>query len=161
MQAHSDRLREGGLAESHRVRNWNCLFRLANERLTKAAVNMRRPHRAAVKAHVQTLVSQALPAKGADTARQARIDGHALADSERGHVLARPSNDARDLVPQDHRMTDLYRSESAVVVIVKVRSADAPDLDLHPHIVSTERLVRHLLITQVLGGMDDDGFHWS
>src|SRR3984957_17426971 len=88
MQAHSDWLREGGLAESHRVRNWNCLFSLANERLTEAAINMRRPHRAAVEAHVQTWIPQAPPAKGAETARQARIDSYALADSERGHVLA-------------------------------------------------------------------------
>src|SRR5277367_5707738 len=151
MQAHRDRLREGGFPESHGVRNWNCLFRLANERLTKAAVDMRRPHRAAVEAHVRTLVAQALPAKRADTARQARIDSYALADSERGHVLACLSDNARDLVPKDHGVTNLHGAEPAVVVIVEVRSADAPDLDLHPHVVSTEGLVRHQLITQVVG----------
>src|ERR1700691_103484 len=129
MQAHSDWLREGGLAESHGVRNWNCLFRLANERLTKAAINMRRPHRAAVKAHVQTLVAQALLAKGANTARQARIDGYALAESERGHVLACLSDNAGDLVPQDHGMTNLHSAEPAVAVIVKVRSTHRRVLD--------------------------------
>jgi hypothetical protein len=113
------------------------LFRLANERLTKAAVNMGRPHRAAVEAHVRTMVVQALPAKGADTARQTRIDGHALADPERGHVLACLGDGAGDLVPQDHGMTNLDCPETAMAVIVKVRSADAPDLDLYPHIVST------------------------
>src|ERR1700679_1524374 len=122
MQAHSDWLREGGLAESHGVRNWNCLFRLANERLTKAAVNMRRPHRAAVEAHVQTLVAQALPAKGANTARQARIAVSARADSKRGHVLPLFSDNAVNLVPQDHGMRNLHSAEPAVAVIVKVRS---------------------------------------
>jgi hypothetical protein len=48
-----------------------------------------------------------------------------------------------------------------VVVIVKVRSTDAPDLDLHPHVVSTERLVRHLLVAQIVGSVDDYGFHWA
>jgi hypothetical protein len=83
------------------------------------------------------MVVQALPAKGADAAGQARIDGHALADPERGHVLAPLDHDARDLVPEDHGMTNLDCPETAVAVIVKVRSADAPDLDLYPHIVST------------------------
>src|ERR1700684_1073015 len=161
MQAHSDWLREGGLAESHGVRNWNCLFRLANERLTKAAVNMRRPHRAAVEAHVQTLVAQALPAKGANTARQARIDGYAPADSERGHVLACLSDHAGCLVPQEKESTNLHSPDPAVAVIVKVRSTDAPDLDLHPHVVSTERLVRHLLGAQIVGGGGAYGSHWS
>src|SRR3984885_3773671 len=126
MQAYSDWLREGGPSERHRVRNWNCLFRLANERLTKAAINMRRPHRAAVKTHVQTLVAQALAAKGADAAGQARIDGYGLAGWERGHLLARLSDNAGDLVPQDHGMTNLHSADPAVAVIVKVRSTDTP-----------------------------------
>jgi len=52
-------------------------------------------------------------------------------------------------------------AEPAVAVIVKVRSTDAPDLDLHPHVVSTERLVRHLLVAQIVGSVDDYGFHWA
>src|ERR1700678_1298197 len=138
MQAHSDWLRGSRLHESHRVRNRNCLLHLANQRLAKAAVDMGSPHCAAVEAHVRTMVAQALPAKGADTAGQAWIDGHPLADPERGHVLARLSNDARDLMPEDHGMTNLHGAEPAVTVIVKVRSTDAPDFDLHPHVASTE-----------------------
>jgi hypothetical protein len=48
-----------------------------------------------------------------------------------------------------------------VTVIVKVRSTDAPDFDLHPHVVSTERLIRNLLVAQIVGSVDDYGFHWS
>ena len=58
-------------------------------------------------------------------------------------------------------MTNFHGTEPAVAVIVKVRSADAPDLDLHPDVVSAEMLVRHLLIAQIVGGVDDYGFHWA
>src|SRR5208337_1760914 len=88
-------------------------------------------------------------------------DDHALADPEGSRVVAGLDDDASDLVPQNHRMTKPYGAESALAVIVKVRSADAPDLDLHPHVVGAEGLVRHLLVAQVLGGVDDNGFHWS
>ena len=58
-------------------------------------------------------------------------------------------------------MANFNSAEAAVVVIVKVRSADAPDLDLHPHVISTEGLVRHLLVAQIVGSVDDYGFHWA
>jgi hypothetical protein len=44
---------------------------------------------------------------------------------------------------------------------VKIRSTDAPDHDLHPRVVSTERLVRHLLVAQIVGSVDDYRFHWA
>ena len=28
-------------------------------------------------------------------------------------------------------------------------------------LVSTERLVRHLLVAQIVGSVDDYGFHWA
>ena len=58
-------------------------------------------------------------------------------------------------------MTNFHSAEPAVAVIVKIGSTDAPDLDLHPHVVSTERLVRHLLVAQIVGSVDDYGFHWA
>ena len=107
------------------------------------------------------MVAQAFTAISADAAGQARIDAHALADPERSRVDAGFDDDASDLVTQNHRMPNPYGPEPTLAVIVKVRSAYAPDLDFHTDVVGAERLVRHLLVAQVLGGVNDNSLHGS
>ena len=159
VQTYRNRLGERGVAVRQRIGNGNGLFRLANKRFAKAAVDMRGPHRAAVEAHVRAMIAQTLSAIRAGPAREARIDGDALTGPQRTDVAAGLDHHAGDLMPENHGVTKPHRPKSAVAVIVKVRSADASDRDLHPHLACAKRLLRHLIVAQVPGGVDDDGFH--
>ena len=64
----------------------------------KAAVHVRRPHRAAVETHVGAMVAQPFLAEGAHAARQTWIDGDSLARTKRLYGGAGLDHDASDLV---------------------------------------------------------------
>ena len=66
---------------------------------------------------------------------------------------------AGHLVAEDHRLAHADRAEAAVVVVVQIGAADAAGLDGDLDLSGPGSLRLALLDAQVLGGMNDNGFH--
>ena len=66
---------------------------------------------------------------------------------------------ARHLMAEDHRLAHADRAEAAVVVVVQIGAADAAGLDGDLDLSRPGSLRLALLDAQVLGGMNDNGFH--
>ena len=90
--------------------------------LAEGAPPVRVAHGAAVVAHVQAMVLQALLAVPAQTAGPARADGDALGGRE-WRVGPGLGDDAGDLVAQHHRLLDVHGAEAAGLVAVQVGAA--------------------------------------
>jgi hypothetical protein len=84
-------------------------------------------------------------------------DGHQLALLQIAGACSERANDARDLMAQYHRLAQLDRPESPMMVIVEIGAADAARLHLDQHLARTRggNLLR--FNAQVPCGMDDDG----
>ena len=130
-----------------------------DEALAEGALDVRERHGAAVEAHVQALVRQALEAVGAGAAGTARRDGDAVADREALDAFPECDDPAGDLVAEDHRLAQPHGAEAAVVEVVQVGAADAAGLDRDLDLAGAGGLGRALLDAEILGGMDDDGAH--
>ena len=75
------------------------------------------------------------------------------------HAAADRCDRARNFMPQRHRLSDPDRAESAVMVIMQVRAADAAGGDFYAHFVRTGRGIGNIVDPEVFRGMDDDGSH--
>ena len=132
---------------------------VADDALAERPLHMRRAHRAAVVAHVQAVVLQALLAVAAQPARPARADGHALADGKTLHRRADGLDDTGHFVAQHHRLLDAHGAEAAMLEVVQVRTADAAGAHAHLQLVRQQFGCVDGLDAQVAGGVDDESFH--
>jgi hypothetical protein len=132
------------------------LGRADDKVLLKGALDMRKGHGAAVKAHVQAMVVLPFRAKGADLTGPGGGYGHQLALLQIAGVCSERANYARDLMAQYHRLAQFDRSKPTIMIIVEIRPADAARLHLDQHLTSARG--GHLLWfnAQVTRGMDDD-----
>ena len=74
-------------------------------------------------------------------------------------IVADRRDDARDLMPQRHRLLDANDAEAAVMVIVQVGAADAAIGDLDADLARAGRRIRVAVDPQILRGVNDDGAH--
>ena len=136
------------------------LARLRHQPLAKRALDVRKAHRAAVEAHVEAMLLDALLAIAASAAGPARAHRHPLADGEAGDAGTEPGDPAADLVTEDHRLLDPHRAETAMLVIVQVGAADAAGFDRDLDLAGSGFGECGGLHAQVLGSVDDDGAHF-
>lgn len=159
MQAHRERLGDRGFGERQLVRDRHRLRRIDRDELAKAALHMRKAHRAAEEAHVEALVAEAFLAMQALAARLARIDRNAGAGLYRSDTVTDGRDHAGDLVPQRHRLLDADDAEAAVMVVVQVGAANTAISDLDADLARGGRGIGIRIDPQILGGVDDDGAH--
>ncbi len=133
---------------------------IGDQHLAECALNVRKAHGAAIKAHVVTVILLALLAVAARSTRPARVDRHTVARTYALHLAANGIHDAGHLMSQHHRLADPDRSESTVMVIVQIRSADAASLDPDVDLVRAGLLFLAVLDAQIFRCMNDDGAHW-
>ena len=62
---------------------------------------------------------------------------------------------------KDHRLAQAHGAETAMVEIMKIGAADAPEANPHPNLVGANVGRGDLFDPQVLRGMGDDGAHGS
>jgi hypothetical protein len=124
--------------------------------LLKGALDVRKGHGAAVKAHVQAMVVLPLRAKPAGMTGPRGGYGHQLARLEITGVFPKGSNHARNFMAQNHRLAQFDRSESTVMIIMEIRAADPARLHLDQHLTSGGGGNVLGFNAQVPGGVDDD-----
>ena len=137
---------------------WHCAGE-RDEPLAEGALDVRERHGAAVEAHVQALVRQALEAVRAGAAGPARRDRDPVADREALDAFPECDDPPGDLVAEDHRLAQPHGAEAAVVEVVQVGAADAAGLDRDLDLAGAGGLGLALLDAEILRGMDDDGAH--
>jgi len=135
------------------------LVRLDHQLFTERSLDVRETHGAAVKTHVQALVVLAQLAIAAFEAGPRRRNRHALADAEAFHAFAQRRHHPGDLVAQGHRFLDAHRTETTVLEIVQIRSADAAKGDPHLQLTRAGLFFFQRIDAQVLGSVADHGFH--
>ncbi len=64
-----------------------------------------------------------------------------------------------NFVTQDHRFLQANGAETAVVVVMQIRAANATGGHTNQHFASARFRRFALLHTEIAGGMDDDGLH--
>jgi hypothetical protein len=62
-------------------------------------------------------------------------------------------------VPEDHRLADAHHAEPAFVIIVQIRTADAPCTDGDFDLPGPCGLGYPVFDAKIVGGVDNDGFH--
>jgi hypothetical protein len=122
-------------------------------------LNVRKAHCAAKKPHIETVLMQTLAAELAHITRPARIDGHAYAWGEPPDFSSDLIDGSGNLVTKDHRLPDSDSPETAVVVIVQIRTANSAGLNAHAHVARAQGGGRNLFDSEVFGSMDDDATH--
>src|SRR5262245_61032516 len=159
MQGDGERLGKGSFVARDTLAHFVALPFLGHETLAECPLNMRHRHGAAVEAHVQALILQALQTVLAGIARPARGNGHPVADRKWGNADAGSLDRAGDLVAQNHRLANPHRTEAAVVEIVEIGAANAARLDSDLDLARPHFLRLAILDPQVARGVNDDGFH--
>ena len=130
-----------------------------HELLAKGALDMGHRHRAAVKAHVEAVVLLALEAIFARVARPARRDGHPVADRQPGDAATESGYAARYLMTENHRLANTDGTEASMLVVVKIRAADAADLHCDLDLTGTHGVRLTVLDAQVALCMNYDRLH--
>ena len=160
MQRHRQRLGHRAFAIAHRICQLVGLMRFDHDLLTECTLYVRRAHGAAVVAHVQAVVLQALLAELADAARTARADRHTFAGREAAHVGTDCLDHARHFVAEHHRLLDPHGTEAAVLVVVQVGTADAAAAHAHLQLIGAERRGFIGFDAQIAGSVNDECFHF-
>ena len=138
----------------------NALRGLGHQHLPKCPLTVRKRHRRAIKPHVQAMVDLCPAAIGAIKAWPRRRHRHQLTDAQPRHSRAQIRDMARHFMSQHHRFAQADRGpDAALMVIMQVRPANPahghPDL----HLARPRHLDRVILDPQIMGSVDDDGFH--
>ena len=125
MQRHRERLRKSGFVKGDFRLHGKCLFLCDDNLVTERALDMRKAHRTAVKANVETLIRMSFDAVAAVTTRVARVDRHPIADADSRDTLADGDDGSSHFVPKDHGFLEANRAETAMLVVMQVGSADS------------------------------------
>ena len=132
-----------------------------HQHLPKGALHMRHAHGAAIEAHVQAVVVLALLAVDAEAAGPGWIDGDAVTGFQSRHAASKRGDFTRHLVAEHHRLPKPHGAETAVVIVMQVRAADAAALDGDRHLAGSRCFFPMIFDAEVQGLMYDDGFHRS
>ena len=134
-----------------------CLLLRDDNLVTERALDMRKSHRAAVEANIETLIRMSFDAVTAVTAGVARVDCHAISDFDSRDTLADLDHGSSHFVPEDHRFLEANRAESAMLVVMQIGSADAARGESYLDLTWT-RTARggHVFDSQIEWSMNDD-----
>jgi hypothetical protein len=159
MQAHGQWLRHRSFLRGHGRRDGNGLVFVDHQALPEPTLNMREPHGASDKAHVETLVVLAGPAIPACVAWLTGIHGDPHSRRHPSNFAPNLVHGASDLVPESHGLPQPDGPEATVVVIVEIRPADAAGLYPDPNITGSQGGHCDFFDPKVLRGMNDDTAH--
>ncbi len=120
---------------------------------------MGRAHCAAVVAHIQAMVLQALLTVLAQAARPARTDGDARAGRHVRHAGPDARDGAGDFVAEHHRFRDADRAEAAMVEVVKIGAADTAGANPHQQLVGFRFGRGHFLDAQIERCVNNECMH--
>jgi hypothetical protein len=159
VQRHRQRLGHRALAVGDVLCQPMRLAHVDHDLLPECTLYVGHAHGAAVVAHVEAVVLQSHLAEAADTARAAGADGKVIADGEAGDVGRNFFDDTCHLVAQHHGLLETDGAESAVLVVVQVRAADAAGAHAHADLSRPDRRRRNVFNAKVTGTMDDECVH--
>ena len=151
MQANRQRFSQCRLGQAQVVRHRMSLAGADHQLLAEGALNVRKRHGAAVKAHVQAMVLHAGLAKTAVAARAGRRYGDALAFCKTADFRAHGLHDTGDLVAQGHGLLDAHGAKAAVLVVVQVRAANAAKSHGHQQLMLAHGGLLPVFESQILG----------
>ncbi len=157
VQADGEGLGEGGAFERHGGRDG--LGFVADQEFAEAALDVRHAHGAAVEAHVQAVLLGAFETVFARLAGQRGVDGDAISDLDRCDAGADGFDDAGHFVSEHNGLAHAHRAKAAMMIVVEIGAADAAVVDADADLMRTGLAGLHVIDTQVMRRMKDDGFH--
>jgi hypothetical protein len=132
---------------------------VTNDILAKPALHMGKAHGAAIEAHVEAEVPLAEKTKMAHSAGVTGVDGDDLAEEMPVDITAHLYNQSGEFMPQDQWFAYPCGPEPPMLVIVQVRSANAPRLNLDLHIMGSNGLLGNIIDPQIERRVNDNSFH--
>jgi hypothetical protein len=97
----------------------------------------------------------------AGVAGQAWAHGDPIARLYPRHGSADLLDGAGDLMAEDHRLAQAHGAKTAVVEVMEIGAADAPEGDSHRNLAGANLRRGHVFDPQVLRSIGDDGAHGS
>src|SRR3546814_5061792 len=102
-------------------------------------------------------LAQAFATISAGVARPARIDGHPGPGNQMGNAVADLLDRSRDLVAEDHGLSQPHGAEAAVMIVVEIGAADAAGPDPDPHLARSGGGGVDSLDAQILRSVNEIG----
>jgi hypothetical protein len=126
---------------------------------TKGTLHVRKTHRAAEESHVQAMTRLAFQAIQALSTGSAGIDHDPVARLDPLHRGTGQHDLTGDLVARDQRLPQTNGAETAMLIVVQVRTADTAGPYAHLNVERTQRRNIGIPDAEIVCSVDDGGFH--